>query len=105
MISINADTDNTGGETLGSLQYRFVFKNVTTGVTLANVTFDKPWTAAGFNAAQIAAFNAQSLYQDSINFEPSFGAAFDPNALANTRLKSLLRAAATVHRCWPTRLV
>ncbi len=57
-----------------------MFKNVTTGVTLANVTFEQALTAAGFNAAQIAAFNAQSLYQDSINFEPSFGAAFDPNA-------------------------
>ncbi len=75
VISINADTDNTGGETLGSLQYRFVFKNVTTGVTLANVTFEQALTAAGFNAAQIAAFNDQSLYQDSINSSHRSGAA------------------------------
>ena len=77
-ISINADTDNNGG-TIGDLQYRFVLKNVTTNTVLANVTFEQALTQAG-QAGLIPLINGSSLYQDSINFEPSFGTLFDPNA-------------------------
>ncbi len=87
-ISINGDTDSDGG-TIGELQYRFVFKNLTTGTILGNVTFEQAIAAAVLAAnpsatpAQIQAtidfYNNDNLYQDSINFESSFGNAFDPN--------------------------
>ncbi len=77
-FSINANTDSHGGK-IGDFQYRFLLKNVTTNTVLANVTLEQAFTLAG-QAALIPIVNGSTLFQDSINFEPSFGAAFDPNA-------------------------
>jgi large repetitive protein len=89
-LSINADTDNNGG-VIGDRQYVFILKNVTTNTILANVTFEQALTAAGATPVQIAFINGSSLFQDSINFEPSFGPAFDPSAAGTYTVEIIAR--------------
>ena len=64
-LSINADTDGNGG-TLGDYEYRFTFKNTLTNTTLDSVTLEQALATAGLTPAQIAGFNSQNLFQDSI---------------------------------------
>ncbi len=86
-FSINADTDNNGG-TLGDFQYRFVVTRTDgTPTEIVNVTLEQALAAGGLNPSQIAAFNAQSIYQDSINLKPILGPAFDPTAAGSYRVE------------------